>query len=47
MRLGDEYRLQAREGSEWDRKFRNRQIKCNNDDAALQFKSDQLRGANC
>ena len=25
MQVGDEYRLQTREGSEWDREFRNRQ----------------------
>jgi hypothetical protein len=42
MLLGDEYRLQTREGSDWDREFRNRQTKLNNDDAAIQFKRDQL-----
>lgn len=42
MQVGDEYRLQTREGSEWDREFRNRQTKLNNDDAAIQFKRDQL-----
>jgi len=42
MLVGDEYRLQTREGSEWDREFRNRQTKLNNDDAAIQFKRDQL-----
>jgi hypothetical protein len=42
MVVGDEYRLQTREGSEWDREFRNRQTKLNNDDAAIQFKRDQL-----
>ena len=42
MPVGDEYRLQTREGSEWDREFRNRQTKLNNDDAAIQFKRDQL-----
>jgi hypothetical protein len=41
MPVGDEYRLQTREGSEWDREFRNRQTKLNNDDPALQFKRDQ------
>lgn len=41
MLVGDEYRLQTREGSEWDREFRNRQTKLNNDDAAIQFKRDQ------
>ena len=42
MLVGDEYRLQTREGSDWDREFRNRQTKLNNDDAAIQFKRDQL-----
>lgn len=42
MPVGDEYRLQTREGSDWDREFRNRQTKLNNDDAAVQFKRDQL-----
>ena len=42
MMVGDEYSLQTREGSEWDREFRNRQTKLNNDDAAIQFKRDQL-----
>jgi hypothetical protein len=42
MLVGDEYRLQTREGSDWDREFRNRQTKLNNDDAGIQFKRDQL-----
>jgi hypothetical protein len=42
MLVADEYRLQTREGSEWDREFRNRQTKFGNDDAAIQFKRDQL-----
>lgn len=42
MPVGDEFRLQTREGSEWDREFRNRQTKLNNDDAAIQFRRDQL-----
>ncbi len=42
MRVGDEYRLQTRESSEWDREFRNRQTKLNNDDAAIQFKRDHF-----
>lgn len=42
MLVGDEYRLQTREGSDWDREFRNRQTKLNNDDAVIQFKRDQL-----
>jgi len=42
MPVGDEFRLQTREGSEWDREFRNRQTKLNSDDSAIQFKRDQL-----
>lgn len=42
MPVGDEYRLQTREGSEWDREFRNRQTKLNSDNAAIQFKRDQF-----
>ena len=42
MQVGDEYRLQTREGSDWDREFRNRQTKLSSDDAAIQFKRDQL-----
>jgi hypothetical protein len=42
MQVGDEYRLQTREGSEWDREFRNRQTKLNNDDGAVQFQRDLL-----
>ena len=42
MLVGDEYRLQTREGSEWDREFRNRRTKLNNDNATIQFKRDQL-----
>ncbi len=42
MLVGDEYRLQTREGSEWDREFRGKQSKLNNDDPAVQFRRDQL-----
>ncbi|MBA4095641.1 MAG: BREX system P-loop protein BrxC [Rhodospirillum sp.] len=42
MQVGDEYRLQTREGSEWDREFRNRQSKLNNDETTLQIRRDQL-----
>ena len=45
MRTGDEYRLQTRQGSEWDRAFRNRQTRLNNDAAAIQFERDRLLGA--
>ena len=41
MQVGDEYRLQTREGSEWDQDFRNFQTQLNNDAASLQFKRDQ------
>jgi len=42
MQVGDEYRLQTREGSEWDREFRNRQTKLGSDDGAVQFQRDQI-----
>ena len=41
MLVGDEFRLQTREGSEWDQDFRNFQTQLNNDAANLQFKRDQ------
>ncbi len=42
MQVGDECRLQTREGSEWDREFRNRQTKLGSDDGTVQFQRDQL-----
>lgn len=42
MKVGEEYRLQTREGAEWDREFRNRQTRLSNDDADLQIRRDQL-----
>ena len=42
MRVGDEYRLQTKEGSEWDREFRIRQSKLSNDEADLQIRRDGL-----
>jgi hypothetical protein len=42
MRIGDEYRLQTKEGSEWDREFRNRQTKLSNDDPDLFIRRDTL-----
>jgi hypothetical protein len=42
LKVDDEYRLQTREGSEWDGEFRKRQAKLRNDDAAIQFRRDQL-----
>ncbi len=42
MQVGDEYRLQTREGAEWDREFRNRQSRLGGDPASLKFLQDQL-----
>jgi hypothetical protein len=42
MKLGDEYRLQTKEGSEWDREFKNRRSKLANDDADVQMRRDAL-----
>jgi len=42
MKLGQEYRLQTREGAEWDREFRNRQTQLANDDTELQVLRDTL-----
>ena len=42
MKVGDEYRLQTKEGSEWDAEFRRRQSKLANDDADIQIRRDQL-----
>jgi hypothetical protein len=42
LRVGEEFRLQTREGSEWDREFRDRQSKLRNDESNLQFRRDQL-----
>lgn len=42
MQVGDEYRLQTREGAEWEREFRNRQSRLGNDAAGLKFLQDQL-----
>lgn len=41
MQVGDEYRLQTREGSEWDREFRTRQSRLASDDGAVQFQRDR------
>lgn len=41
MKVGDEYRLQTKEGSEWDAEFRRRQGKLANDDADIQIRRDQ------
>lgn len=42
MKVGDEFRLQTKEGAEWDAEFRRRQSKLANDDADLQIRRDQL-----
>jgi len=42
MKVGDEYRLQTKEGAEWDAEFRRRQSKLANDDADLQIRRDHL-----
>jgi hypothetical protein len=42
MRVEDEFRLQTREGSEWEREFRNRQTRLANDDPDLQIKRDNF-----
>lgn len=42
LRVGEEFRLQTREGSEWDREFRDRQSKLRNDESNFQFRRDQL-----
>ncbi len=41
MRLGDEYRLQTREGTDWDKDFRNFVTKLNNDDITLQTERER------
>jgi hypothetical protein len=41
MKVGDEYRLQTKEGAEWDAEFRRRQSKLSNDDADIQIRRDQ------
>jgi hypothetical protein len=42
MRVEEEYRLQTREGAEWDREFRNRQTRLGADEADVQIKRDAL-----
>ena len=42
MRVGEEHRLQTRQGAEWEREFRNRRTRLNNDAAAIQFRRDEL-----
>lgn len=42
MKVGEEYRLQTKEGAEWDGEFRRRQSKLANDDADIQIRRDQF-----
>ena len=42
MRVGGEYRLQTRQGAEWDRDFQARRARMNNDAAAVQIRRDEL-----
>ncbi len=42
LKVDDEYRLQTREGSEWDSEFRKRQAKLRNDEASIAFRRDQI-----
>ncbi|MHB9053510.1 MAG: BREX system P-loop protein BrxC [Thermoleophilia bacterium] len=47
IKLDDEYSLQTRESSEWDREFRNRQTRLNNDLTSLSSKRGTLISAAC
>jgi len=47
IKLGDEYSLQTRESSEWDREFRNRQTRLNSDLTSLSSKRSSLISAAC
>ncbi len=47
IKIDDEYSLQTRESSEWDREFRNRQTKLNNDLTAISGKRSSLLNAAC
>ena len=47
IKIDEEYSLQTRESSEWDREFRNRQTKLNNDLTALSSKRSSLLNAAC
>jgi hypothetical protein len=40
MKVSDEYRLQTKEGAEWDAEFRRRQGKLANDEADIQIRRD-------
>jgi len=47
IKLDEEYSLQTRESSEWDREFRNRQTRLNNDLPSLTSKRGSLISAGC
>jgi len=47
IKIDEEYSLQTRESSEWDREFRNRQTKLNNDLTAISGKRSSLLNAAC
>ncbi|MGC9454632.1 MAG: BREX system P-loop protein BrxC, partial [Phycisphaerae bacterium] len=47
IKLDEEYSLQTRESSEWDREFRNRQTRLNGDLTALSSKRGSLISAAC
>lgn len=42
MKIDEEYRLQTREGMEWDRDFRERAVRIANDTATIQVERDNL-----
>jgi hypothetical protein len=47
IKLDEEYSLQTRESSEWDREFRNRQTRLNNDLTSLASKRGSLISGGC
>ena len=47
IKIDEEYSLQTRESSEWDREFRNRQTRLNNDLTAISGKRSSLLNAAC
>jgi hypothetical protein len=42
MQLGDEYRLQTREGAEWDKEYRNIQTRLNNDEVTVSTERERF-----
>ncbi|MCK4547430.1 MAG: BREX system P-loop protein BrxC, partial [Candidatus Eisenbacteria sp.] len=47
IKLDDEYSLQTRESSEWDREFRNRKTRLNSDPTSISTKRASLLSAAC